>query len=77
MCTYASTTHGADALRQELLTDGIVMPGARADPTAATKYATDAINRKCAQLQGKLRTRCILEAGGESAKSPKCKQRAA
>ena len=77
MCTYASTTHGADALRQELLTDGIVMPDARVGPTAAIMHATEAIKRKRAQLQGKLRTRCILEAGGESAKSQKCKQRAA
>ena len=68
---------GADALRQELLADGIVIPDARADPTAATNHATEATKRKRAQLQDKLRTRYILEAGGESAKSQKCKQRAA
>ena len=67
----------ADALRQELLTDGIVMPDARADPSAAITRATEAVQRKRAQLQGKLCTRYILEAGGESAKSQKCKQRAA
>ena len=67
----------ADALRQELLTDGIVMPDARADPAAAIATATEAAQRKRAQLQGKLRTRYILEAGGESAKSQQCKQRAA
>ena len=68
---------GADAPWQELLTDGIVMSDARVDLTAAIMHATEAIKRKRAQIQGKLRTRCILETGGECAKSQTCKQRAA
>ena len=67
---------GADALRQELLAGGIMVTDARADLTAAITHATGTTKRKRAQLQGKLRTRYILGACGESAKSQRCKQRA-
>ena len=63
MCIGGSTWYdGADALRQELLTGGIVMPDARDDPADIIQHATEVIKRKRAQLQGKLRTRCILKA---------------